>query len=119
MFSDPQSVTINSVANSLPRVSSGSLSGVFQKDDATVKLSVSHQVGKRSRHFVRLDHSKIAVDPLTAGINVKASSSVWMVIDVPETGYSIAEQKQVVDALTAYLTASTGANVTKLLGNES
>ena len=42
-----------------------------------------------------------------------------MVIDVPETGYTITEQKQIVDALVAYLTVSTGANVTKLLGNES
>ncbi len=119
MFSDPQSVTINAVANSLPRISSGTLSGTYQKDDGLVKLSISHSVGKRSRHFIRLDHSKVAADPLLAGVNVKASAGVWMVIDVPETGYSIAEQKQVVDALVAFLTASTGANVTKLLGNES
>jgi len=119
MFSDPQSVTINAVANSLPRISSGTLAGAFQKDDGLVKLSVSHQVGKRSRHFIRLDHSKIAADPLLAGINVKASASCWMVVDVPETGYSLTEQKQIVDAFTAYLTASSGANVTKLLGNES
>jgi hypothetical protein len=119
MFTDPQSVTINAVANSLPRISSGTLSGAFQKDDGLVKLSISHQVGKRSRHFIRLDHSKIAADPLTAGVNVKASMSVWMVCDVPETGYTQAEQKQIVDALTAYLTASSGARVTQLLGNES
>jgi len=119
MFTDPQSVTINAVANSLPRISSGTLSGTYQKDDGLVKLSISHTVGKRGRHFIRLDHAKVAADPLLAGVNVKASVAAWMVIDVPETGYSIAEQKQIVDALVAYLAASSGANVTKLLGNES
>lgn len=120
MFADPQSVTINSVAISLPRTSSGTNSGAFQKDDGTVKLSVSHNSsGSRTRHLIRLDHSKIAADPLAAGINVKASVTAYLVIDVPATGYSLAEEKQVVDGLTAFLTASSGAKVTQILGNES
>lgn len=119
-FSDPQTVTINAVAQTLPRISSGVNAGSFQKDDATVKLTVSHQYAKsRARRMLRIDHSKIAADPLAAGINVKASASCWMVVDVPETGYTVTEQKQIVDAFTAYLTASSGANVTRLLGNES
>jgi hypothetical protein len=119
MFADPQSITINAVANSLPRTSSGTNSGVFTKDDALVKLSFSHQLGKRIRRVVRLDHAKIAADPLLAGVNVKANVAVYLVVDVPETGYTVVEQKQVVDGLTAFLTASSGANVTKLLGGES
>ena len=118
-FADPQSVTINAVANSLPRTSSGVNQGAFTKDDGLVKLSISHTLGKRNRRVVRLDHSKIAADPLLAGVNVKASMAVYLVMDTPETGYTLAEAKQVVDGLTAYLTASTGANVTKLLGGES
>ncbi len=118
-FADPQSVTINAVANSLPRTSSGVNSGTFTKDDGLVKLSVSHDVKSRTRHLIRLDHSKIAADPLLAGVNVKASLSVYMVVDAPATGYTIAEQKQVVDALTAYLTASSGARATQLLGGEN
>jgi len=119
MFADPQSVTINAVANSLPRTSSGTNSGVFTKDDGLVRLSFSHQLGKRTRRLARLDHAKIAADPLLAGVNVKANMAVYLVVDIPETGYTLAEQKQVVDGLTAYLTASSGANVTKLLGGES
>jgi len=42
-----------------------------------------------------------------------------MVVDVPVNGYTVAEAKAVVDALVAYLTASTGAQVTKLLGGEN
>lgn len=117
-FADPQSVTINAVANSLPRISSGVNTGTFQKDDATVKLSVSHQYGTRIRRQLRIDHSKVAADVFTSD-NTKYSMSAYIVVDVPETGYTLAEQKQIVDALSAYLTASTGAKVTQLLGGEN
>jgi DNA-binding winged helix-turn-helix (wHTH) protein len=44
--------------------------------------------------------------------------SVSVIVNVPKQGYSVTEQKQVVDALVAYLTASSGAKVTQLLGGE-
>ncbi len=118
-FADPQSVTINAVAVSLPRVSSGVNVGSFSKDDGTVKLSVSSQYGKRTRRTVRLDHQKYATDPLVSAQNVLRSMSVYLVVDVPIQGYSITEQKQICDALTAYLTASSGARTTQLLGGEN
>lgn len=119
MFTDPQSVTINAVANSLPRISSGINSGSFQKDDTTVKLDISHQYGKRNRRLVKLTHSKIAADPLISSTNIRYSMSINLVVDTPTTGYTVAEAKQVVDGLTAWLTASSGANITKLLGGEN
>lgn len=118
MYSDPQSVTINAVANSLPRVGSGSNSGTFRKDDGTVKLTVSHAENKRARRMVRLDHNKLAADPYITGDNVPVSMGTYLVVDVPLLGYTVAEQKQVVDGLTAFLTASSGAAVSKLLGGE-
>jgi len=118
-FADPQSVTINTVAQSLPRISSGSNSGTFQKDDTTVKLSVSHTFGSRTRRVLRLDHAKIATDPFLAGVNTKFNMAAYLVVDVPVTGYTVIEQKQIVDALTAYLTASSGARATQLLGGEN
>lgn len=119
-LADPQSVTINAVANSLPRVSQAGTSSEYRKDDGNVTLSISHQYGRRTRRAVRLQHKKIAADPLTAGINVEASMSVTLVIDTPKVNfYTVAEAKQIVDALTAYLTASSGAKVTSVLGGES
>jgi hypothetical protein len=119
-FSDPQSVTINAVAQSLPRVSSGANAGVFKKDDSTVKLTVSHTYARgRARRMLRLDHQKVAADPFLSGVNSKFSASVYVVVDVPDVGYTIAEAKQIVDALTAYLTASSGARATQLLGGEN
>lgn len=120
LFADPQSVTINAVAQTLPRVSTEKDSGVFRKDDANVELVVSHSYGKaRNRRLLKLTHRKIAADPLLAGTNVNYSMTVTMVVDHPQIGYSIAEQKQIVDALTAYATASSGAKVTQLLGGEN
>jgi hypothetical protein len=45
--------------------------------------------------------------------------SVFLNIDMPVTGFTVAEAKQIVDALTGYLTASSGARVTQLLGGEN
>jgi len=118
-FADPQSVTINAVAQSLPRVSSGVNTGSFRKDDQTVALTVSHTYGKRTRRQIRLDFDKVAADLFQADVNLKYSMSAYIVIDTPEVGFTLAEQKQVVDALTAYLTASSGAKVTSVLGGES
>lgn len=118
-FADPQSVTINAVANSLPRTSSGVNSGAFKKDDGNVTLEVSHQYGKsRTRRTIRLTHRKIAADVYTAD-NVLYSMSTYIVVDTPTAGYTLAEAKQVVDGLAAYLTTGTGARVTQLLGGEN
>lgn len=118
-FSDPQSVTINAVANSLPRVSSGVNTGTFRKDDALVELRVSHTYKNRTRRELRLTHAKVAPDPLVSSTNIRYSMSAYLVVDHPVTGYTVAEAKQIVDALTAYLTASSGAKVTQLLGGEN
>jgi len=44
--------------------------------------------------------------------------SVYLVVDTPKVGYTVAEAKAIVDAFTAYCTASTGARITQLLGGE-
>ncbi len=117
-YADPQTVTINAIANTLPRTSSGVNAGVFSKDDGTVKLNVSSAYGKRIRRTARIDHQKYASDPLVSSTNVLRSMSAYIVVDVPIQGYTVAEQKQIVDGLTTWLTATSGSNVTKLLGGE-
>lgn len=117
-FSDPQSVTINAVAVTLPRTGSGVNAGTFKSNDGTVQLSVSHAYGKRNRRTIRIDHSKIAADPLLSE-NVEFSMSSYLVVDVPPRGYTVTEAKQVVDGLLAYLTATSGAKITQLLGGEN
>jgi len=117
-FADPQSVTVNAVAQSLPRTGISANSGTFQKDDGTYRLTVTQNNGKRNRRTVRLDNQKIAADPFQTGLNDSYSMSVYLTVDTPITGYSIAEQKLIVDGLVAYLQGSSGARVTQLLGGE-
>lgn len=118
-FTDPQSITINAIANSLPRVSSQGDKSTYSKDDGTLKLTISHSYGKRNRRVVRVDSNKIVSDPLIPANSVQANMAVYLVMDVPRNGYTIAEEKQIVDGLLAYLSASSGSAVTKTLGGEN
>ena len=116
---DPLSITINSVATDLNRVSTAENSSSYRKDDGTWRLTARHSYGKRERDTVRVDFKKVAADPFTSGINREYSLSAYIVIDTPPVGFTNTETKYVVDALVAYLAASSGANVTKLLGGQS
>jgi hypothetical protein len=119
MFSDPQSVTINTVANSLPRVSVGDRTATYTKDDETVSLSVAHTSTKsgRTRRQVRLDITKVAADPFVANQSRQVSCSAYLVIDEPtESVFSNTELLNNVKGLTGWLT---DANVTKVIAGES
>lgn len=118
-FADPQTVTVNAVAQTLTRTGMGVDQGTFKKDDGAYTLKISQSSnGKRNRQAIRLDSVKIAPDALNPLLQQKVSASVTLVVDTPLTGYSLAEKKQITDALVAYLTASSGARVTQLLGGE-
>jgi hypothetical protein len=118
-LSDPQSVTINAVANSLPRTSNVGTSSTYTKDDGTVILSIAHSNGKRNRRKAGVKHNKFTADPYIPTANQKVGMEVYLVIDTPISGYTNAEAKQVIDGFLAYLSASSGATITKLLGGES
>lgn len=120
MLSEPQSVTINTVAHTLPRVSTGNNSGSFRKDDGNVAIDINHQYGgRRTRRWAKLTHKKIAADPLISSQSILYSMGISVTADVPITGYTVTEQKQIVDAFLGWLNAGSGANITKLLGGES
>lgn len=120
MFADPQTVTINAIANTLPRTAFGTDTGSFSLDNRNIQLKFSHAYSStRARRLVRLDHRKIAADPLNAAQNLQYQMNAYLVMDVPLIGYTVAEAKQPVDGLLTWLTASSGANITKLLGGES
>lgn len=115
-FADPQSVTINAVPVSLPRVSVGASEGIYRSADETVQMRISHQAAKgRKRRMVRLDQTVIAADPLTAE-NAEQKAGVYLVIDEPTWGFDDADLDYLVDALVAWLSA---ANIAKVLGGES
>ena len=116
MFADPQSITVNAVAQSLPAIERNGQSSVYQKDDKAYKLTVAHAFGKRNRFTVRIDTNKIAADPLASANNLQYSSSAYMVIDGPTIGYTNAELKDIALALAGWCTS---ANLLKVLGGET
>lgn len=118
-YADPQSVTVNAVAQSMPRIASGTGTGAFQTADGLFQLTVSHAYGRRNRRNIRLTQNKISADALIPSQNVKNNMSCYLVVDTPVNGFTNVEAKYVVDALVAYLTASSGAKVTQLLGGEN
>lgn len=121
-FADPQTVTINAVAQTLARTGFDSVKGSFRKDDGTYELIVGQNSGRRTRQSIRLNSRKTAPDALNPALTQAVSMSVTLVVDTPGTsaggGYTLAEKKQIVDGLVAYLSASSGARVTQLLGGE-
>lgn len=119
MFTDPQSVTISGSAKSLPRISSDVNESAYSNDDSSVTERVSHSYGKRTRRTFRITHSKYAADPLFPSQNTPYSMTFYVVADVPKVGYTVAEQKAVIDGFVAQLNATSGALITKWLGGEN
>lgn len=117
MLADPQEVTINAVAVPLPRIQMKDLSSVYESADGLVKFAVGHTITKdaRQRTLVRLDKLKVVTDPLDSS-NDFDQTSVHIVIDRPNFGFTVADVQHVVAALKAWLT---DANVEKLYGRQS
>nr|UJQ85396.1 MAG: hypothetical protein 2 [Leviviridae sp.] len=98
----------------------GANSGAFSKDDGSYKLNFSHSLqGGFNQRLVRLDRRQTVADPLTTGEFYETTDSVWLVSRTPKAGVSLAAQKQLIDGYLAWLTASSGAAITKLLAGES
>jgi hypothetical protein len=118
-YSDPQSVTINSIAISMPRVNTGSDVGKFSNYDAKTDLEIRPVYGRRTRRNSRLNHGKIVTDPLVSTTNQAVSASIIFTIDVPQSGYSAAEQLDLAKAHLTWLTANSHANLVKIIAGEN
>lgn len=119
-LADPQTITVNSVAQSLKRVSMGTGTGSFKTNDGNFTLEIAHSYTKRNRHTVVLRQRKIAADPLAPTLNVEVTQSVRVTIDTPNnSAFTVAENKLLWDGFAAWLAASSGAIETQLLGGEN
>lgn len=115
MFADPQSLTYNSVAKSLVRVSTGENSSVYRTADDEFQLRISHQESKgRIRHLIRIDRKVIAADPLTA-VNAYVFTGMYFVVDEPKYGFTDAEHELL---RASFVTLISAANVAKLMAGE-
>lgn len=114
-FSDPQSITVDAVPQTLNLVQSDGKKSIYAAADESFKMTISHQESaKRTRRMVRIDNRVVAADPLTS-VNEYKGLGVYVVVDEPEYGFADTDIDNVVQALVAWLTP---ANVTKLLSSQ-
>jgi len=117
MFADPQSVTVNAVAQSMPRQGSAQPDriGTFATPTGEFVLDVrQNKTANRFRREIRLTQKKVAADPLTS-LNKELSTSVILVVDEPRWGFSDTELGYLTAALKTYFD-NTARD--KLLGGE-
>jgi hypothetical protein len=115
-YTDPQSLTIATVATDFPRVGFGMLGSKFTTADGENSLELSHQMGSRYRHLARLTDSRIVSNPLVPDQNLSVNMSAHIVVDMPRNGYTAAEVANLAAALSTW---ATEANLLKLISGES
>jgi len=118
MFADPQTVTVNAVAQTCARqgTSSPETLGRFATADGTYEVSIrQNKTANRFRREYRLTQKKVAADPISS-INKEVSTSVMIVVDEPRWGFSDTEIGYLTAAVIAAFTNTTRD---KLLAGES
>lgn len=122
-LADPQTITVSTVAQPMPRVGLTANSGSFQHADSTYFLDVFHNIGKgknaRNQHGVRFTGRKTSADPYIPANSILSQMSCTFTANVPQIGYAVADQKAQVVGFLTWLQANSGAIITQLLGNES
>lgn len=117
MFTDPQTVTVNAVAQTLAAISRETMKSLYREDVAEYELVISHQENsKRNRRVVRVNRTLVSADPFIPAQNVENTVSYYLVIDAPIAGFTMTQMKDDVLGLTGWLTS---ANILKVLGGES
>lgn len=117
-LADPQSMTVGT-AQTLARTNTGSTSAEYTNSDGTVSLLVSHQVVKgRRRSLIKATKKKVSTDVLT-DVKSEIGTVVNISIDRPGVGFTETELIELATGAFTWATASTNANLKKVLGLES
>ena len=130
MFTDPITLTpgasFDAGAVSLPRILTNGASSTYQAGPLTVnagsilRVTASHQQGRRIRSSLRLDYSDNAGSTLQSGTTAPRSCSIYLVADRPTgNAFTAANLVQLVDGLKGTWSASTNALLTKWLNLEN
>lgn len=117
-LADPQSITVGT-AVTLPRTVTGETSAQYASADGTVSLLVSHQLTRgRRRTLIKASRKKVSTDPLT-DVKSEIGAVINISIDRPSVGFTEAELVELCTGAFTWNTASTNANLKKVLGLES
>ena len=119
MLTEPQSVTTDA-AHSLPRVGMDSKSGEFANAADGYDLRITHDYSSsRQRHVVWLEQTKIVTDPLFSTQNKQVVARATLTVSGPMSGFTQTQLKELTKGLLGNLTASSDANLIKVIGGES
>jgi len=123
MFADPQTLTVNSVAKNLVRINQDQYSSEYLLRSTTnefrLKIRNSSYLDKArkvmiDRHNVEFTETVFPVAPAT----LSSVRKTYIVME-NQQGDTLADPTYDAAALFAWLTASTNANITKLMNFES
>lgn len=120
MLADPEVITVNAVAKTMPRTVQSGSSSLYELADRSFSLSIKHTSFKqdkksRIKSLVSFVQRAVVPDPLTA-INDYETVGVSVQIDRPEAGFTSVQIQQMVTGFQAWLTSTM---VDKLYGRES
>jgi len=117
-LADPQTMTVGS-AVTLPRTVTDNTAATYTSADGAVSLLVSHQAKNgRRRSLIKGSRKKVSTDPLT-DVKSEIGSVINISIDRPAVGFTEAELLELISGVFGWGTASTNANLKKVLGLES
>jgi len=118
-FADPQTITVNGVAQTLNRVETSGRRSVYSTADGVWTLTISHQPAKtkgRIRTLVKLVKRAIVTNPLDSSSSDYDTLVFDRIIEHPEYGFTVAEVQQADAGLDAW---TTDAVVAALYGQQS
>ncbi len=121
-YADPITVTVNAVAQVLPRVYNPVPGGpsVFQLADETFKVEISHVTvkNKRERHMFKITQKAVTANPFVPAENIENTASAYLVVDNPKQGFTDAQLGFLMNGITAFMNGS-ASNTTKFLNGEA
>jgi len=117
LFSEPISITVNGVAQSMPRTSNVGTKSTYEKADGAFNLIIEQSTTKadRRRSFCRFEQKAVVTNPLDS-TNDYDTMSLSLTIDRPSFGFTAAQQDQLLTGFRAWLVTATSD---KLFGGES
>jgi hypothetical protein len=104
MLADPQVITVNAVAKSMPRILLDGTHAFYQMADQSFSLDIRHtnrrekNKSPRVKSLVIFTQRKVVADPLTA-VNDFDSGILSIQIDRPDFGFSSVEFQQMATGL--------------------
>jgi len=117
-LADPQVITVNSVAKSMPRVETSGRKSLYATDDGLFSMTVSHQTTAqdRIRSLAGFEQRAVVTNPLDSTDQDYDSLRINVTFDRPSYGFSLAQVQQLTAAIVAKIN---DAFVAQIFGQQS